>query len=532
MEYLCDKEKCENIPLYGIEFEENKVFIDYFCKKHMGKVDINLFPLNSIDQIIINSQCQIHKINYNYYCYDCKEEFCKLCLIHKNHYTTEIIKLSQNEKDNIYQKIKEFELSLYKLETNKNLLIEKALENIQRINESFTNYSNIILKIKNCILKLLKFYEKQEKKNEINFNVISNLKIFQFNFEKKFLDNNNNNSIIKTQDFINFCKNYKNIPINPCPLDFELLMYKKENLPPKYKIDLNKINMIQTLTYNNSIYCLLVLKDLRIASASADSYIRIHQLKTFKPILEIKIHKDKVYHLAQLKDSRIVSSSRDCTIKIIRLITPTNFIIETDLNIHTNCVLKTIELFNENLISCSDDCLLIIWQKTNEKFEMLKSIQAHQFGIDCVIELSKYKIASFSNREQLLKFWNISNYNEPLIYHILEIISYGWNNSLFLLNKNTLLVGNKFIYLISINEPIQIISRIEGAYFGSIIKIKNEQVLIGDLEGNLICYEIKEESLRITQNKKLIDGKIISMNIIDDGSIIIGGSNNSIIIWK
>ena len=163
---------------------------------------------------------------------------------------------------------------------------------------------------------------------------------------------------------------------------------------------------------------------------------------------------------------------------------------------------------------------------------MLKSIQAHQYGIDCVIELSKNKIASFSNREQLLKFWNISNYNEPLIYHILEIISYGWNNSLFLLNKNTLLVGNKFIYLISINEPIQIISRIEGAYFGSIIKIKNEQVLIGDLEGNLICYEIKEESLRITQNKKLIDGKIISMNIIDDGSIIIGGSNNSIIIWK
>ncbi len=97
MEYLCDKEKCENIPLYGIEFEENKVFIDYFCKKHMGKVDINLFPLNSIDQIIINSQCQIHKINYNYYCYDCKEEFCKLCMIHKNHYTTEIIKLSQKD---------------------------------------------------------------------------------------------------------------------------------------------------------------------------------------------------------------------------------------------------------------------------------------------------------------------------------------------------------------------------------------------------------------------------------------------------
>ena len=532
MDYLCDKEKCENIPLYGIEFDENIVFIDYFCKKHMGKVNLNTFPLNSIDQININSQCKTHKQNYNYYCYDCKEEFCKLCLIHKNHYTTEIIKLSQNEKENIFKKINEFKLYLTELENYKNTLIEISLENIKKINKSFRNYSNIMLIINNFITKLLNFYEKQEKKNEINFNMISNLKIFQFNFEKKYQYENNNNFTKKIEDFLSFCNNFKNIPINSSPLDYELLMYKKEELPNNYKIDLNKMNMIQTLTYNNCINCLLVLKDLRIASASADSYIRIHQLKTFKPILEIKIHNDKVYHLTQLKDSRIVSSSRDFSIKIIKLITPTNFVIEADLKVHTNFVLKTIELFDENLISCSDDHLLIIWKKTNETFEMLKSIQAHEEGIDCVIELSKNKIASFSHSEKLLKFWNISNYNEPLIDYELEVKSFGWNNSLFLLNKNTLLVGNDFIYLISINEPIQIISRIEGSPFGSIIKIKNEQILIGDLNGNLKCYEIKEESLRFCQNKKLFDGRIISMNILDNGSIIMGNSNNSIFIYK
>ena len=64
------------------------------------------------------------------------------------------------------------------------------------------------------------------------------------------------------------------------------------------------------------------------------------------------------------------------------------------------------------------------------------------------------------------------------------------------MDENSLLVSDVSIYIISIKEPIQVISRIEGNNFGSIIKINNKQILIGDIEGFLECYNIKEKSLR------------------------------------
>ena len=70
------------------------------------------------------------------------------------------------------------------------------------------------------------------------------------------------------------------------------------------------------------------------------------------------------------------------------------------------------------------------------------------------------------------------------------------------MDENSLLVSDVSIYIISIKEPIQVISRIEGNNFGSIIKINDKQILIGDIEGFLECYNIKEKSLRYCGKKK------------------------------
>ena len=135
------------------------------------------------------------------------------------------------------------------------------------------------------------------------------------------------------------------------------------------------------------------------------------------------------------------------------------------------------------------------------------------------------KIASFSKGEEIIKFWDISNYKNPTLYYFLKVKSFGWNNSLFLLDENSLLVSDVSIYIISIKEPIQVISRIEGNNFGSIIKINNKQILIGDIEGFLECYNIKEKSLRYCGKKKITDQNIICMSMMNDGKIIIGEDN-------
>ena len=41
---------------------------------------------------------------------------------------------------------------------------------------------------------------------------------------------------------------------------------------------------------------------------------------------------------------------------------------------HDKEVLKTIELFNEDLISCSDDLNMIIWKKEKENFKCVKNL--------------------------------------------------------------------------------------------------------------------------------------------------------------
>ena len=93
------------------------------------------------------------------------------------------------------------------------------------------------------------------------------------------------------------------------------------------------------------------------------------------------------------------------------------------------------------------------------------------------------------------------------------------------MDENSLLVSDVSIYIISIKEPIQVISRIEGNNFGSIIKINDKQILIGDIEGFLECYNIKEKSLRYCGKKKITTQNIICMSMMNDGKIIIGEDN-------
>ena len=50
MIYLCNEDGCENIPMFGFEFYDNNLFIDYFCGKHYNEINFNLFNLKKIEK--------------------------------------------------------------------------------------------------------------------------------------------------------------------------------------------------------------------------------------------------------------------------------------------------------------------------------------------------------------------------------------------------------------------------------------------------------------------------------------------------
>jgi hypothetical protein len=45
MIYLCNEDGSENIPMFGFEFYDNNLFINYFCGKHYNEINFNLFNL-------------------------------------------------------------------------------------------------------------------------------------------------------------------------------------------------------------------------------------------------------------------------------------------------------------------------------------------------------------------------------------------------------------------------------------------------------------------------------------------------------
>ena len=50
MIYLCNEDGCENIPMFGFEFYDNNLFIDYFCGKHYNEINFNLLNLKKIEK--------------------------------------------------------------------------------------------------------------------------------------------------------------------------------------------------------------------------------------------------------------------------------------------------------------------------------------------------------------------------------------------------------------------------------------------------------------------------------------------------
>ena len=383
MIYLCNEDGCENIPMFGFEFYDNNLFIDYFCGKHYNEINFNLFNLKKIEKNDdIYFICKTHQKKYTNYCNDWHLHFCPFCLNHNKHNQIKLenLLLSNIEIENINKNLNEYEDYCNKIKTIYNALNENSTNN--DLNSAYINYSNNILKIKDFLINLFQIYKTQTEKNNINSNIIFNIKnIFQFQFNICFThkdkDNNINIKLNKNKitNFIHFCNTILNIPLKQSPLDYECLKIVKEKLSINYQIKINSKKIIKSIN-KEIITCLIILKDTRLASSTYNGNINIYKSNCSRIMLLINVDKEnnKIYHILQLKDERIVSSLSNKRIKIIKLITPSNYIIEMELIGHEKEVLKTIEIFNEDLISYSDDLSIIIWKKVKEKYINIKNL--------------------------------------------------------------------------------------------------------------------------------------------------------------
>ena len=455
--FALSKEKCAECGKTTKEIKEDffycskcNKFLCYLCVKNHSYGDKH----NILIYQRYDSLCKTHSNTFSFYCLKCKKNLCIYCKpnhefhnlidLSKFNYSEESKKKLEEEMNNIENKIK-----------NLDNLKQNLISEIDKLKES----SELEIKF----IKILLFsYQYEEKQNNLNYNIIQNLK----NFEKKLKSNK-----IKIYErvykegnkYISLLQNLQNIKSNSFNNNFKTLT-----------------------NHTSSISHLHTLNDGRLISCSGDSTLNIYKNNSYDLQLSIKEHSNYILSFTQINDGRIITCSADKTMKIIKLIGEDKYQIEQTLQGHTNSVYKIIEIKENELVSISLDKTMKIWKLNNEnKFECIKTITFQNSGSYCnILRLNENEFVTSSYSDKCLKFWNSNDYSNIATLNNIETY-YGFKR-MCLLEDDLLCVGgynSKGFYLIKISTH-QLIKNILGP--------KNIYSIIECLDGLFLCSIVDE----------------------------------------
>ena len=486
---------CKKTPIINLNYKNEKILISHKCKKNIVSTSIEKFLDKNIF-IKKNDKRKLTEIigkeNDIYIKNNIAKNFLENMSI-KN------LKSNNNKIDNSYYKkqIKNAENYLKNIENVKNYFNKKMNE----INRLYNIYKDLNEKELILVKYLLNINNHKETKqsiknilNILNFNLINN------NFNN--FDNNINEINFSLEDFHMFLSSTKNFIL-------------KETLK---KIEEKKIIEFNN-EHNNSIYCLLYLKDKRIASSGYDNNIFIYNKDSYEIDIKIKEHEGCVWFITQNSKENLISCSYDKTIKIFELFNDSYQILQV-LTHHSDSVLKVIELHNGNLVSCSNDKNIIIWEEKSNLYLYKKTLEGHKDIVYSIIEINENEIVSASRWEKSLYFWNIKNNNNNYILNNIDCGSSS--NCLFLINDKYFIVGGlNCIYIIDskVYSIINIIDyNCEDSYMRCFYKINDNIILSANGVGNIQQWEIndKDYNWKLISVKNNIHTDYINSIIIDD----------------
>ena len=231
-------------------------------------------------------------------------------------------------------------------------------------------------------------------------------------------------------------------------------------------------------------------------------------------MLTLKGNTNWVYHVSLLNNGCLVSSSHDRLIKIWKVSFDAFECVKT-IEAHDKAILKTIQLSNNRMASCSNDKKIKIFQ-SDSPYKELKIIEGHNSGVCSILELSNKKFIISCGFDKTVRFWDNNTYT---CIKIINNISCLNNNSFIEINFFRILVGET-------NGTISIIStetfQIENRFFLkenintvlSLLYLGGGITIAGDLSGNLIQLDINECKV-ICYKEKAHEKGIYDLLLID-----------------
>ena len=414
-----------------------------------------------------------------------------------------------NEKRNIFFKyINENKKKIEEKEKNLKLMITSNGINI-------TRNGLTIEKIKE-IEKLIDEIKNLKEKNKELEEKINDIEIRQ----KKGIN------IIEKNDYI-FKNEYKN-------------RINRNNEVEKNNNNINKLNnfylkFIDSINPHDDIINLITyFPSGNIISISSDKSIKIYN-NNFNIIQNILNPRDSnIIYLSIKDENNFATCSLNNKIKTWKKNTNEYlFTLNKTINKAHDYLINQIKYcLNGNIISCSEDQTIKIWEENNYNEYQCITILMNNISILSILLLEDKNIL-ISSGDNGTKFWNLNNYE--FIIYIKDAIC-KLNKALKRIDKYRIIVGgtpsNKKILIISINKW-EIIKEINNEFLCWGICIIEEKgiFLIGGISKDIKIY--RSDNYECIKTKKdAHKDDIIGINKLNDYEIITFGREKTIKKWE
>ena len=197
-------------------------------------------------------------------------------------------------------------------------------------------------------------------------------------------------------------------------------------------------------------------------------------------------------------------------------------------NAHNDWINKIIYYLNENLISCSHDNTIKIWEKIKNNYQLI-TILNHSYWVFSILLLKNKNILISSGLDGT-KLWNLNNFE--LIYYLDEVKCYSWNGLSEIDNDRIIIGSSDSLKIISLLEK-KVIKEINiGLKCPGIRTIKKKEIfLVGGWSKDLMIY--KSEDYKCIHTIKLAHNNCIKGFIELKNDLIASYSGDGIIkIWS
>ena len=292
----------------------------------------------------------------------------------------------------------------------------------------------------------------------------------------------------------------------------------------------NKRKIYSIKIKNDPVWCVLSMNNNEYLSVGlASGKIRIFKQIDLNQKMIIEEHAGAIYSMILTKKNSncFLSSSTDKLIKKILISDDfCDYSVLSTLKGHNSSVYKAIELNSNQILSCSDDGCLIIWENINKNKDSDNSSFNKLNFINDFLNINKdsdnNKINNISNKYLINKKLNQILNKDEIVYDILQI-----NNNLFVSSS---LYGYLRFWEINSLTNISTIKELQCSDSHNCLCIINKTILVVLLNEKkglaLVDYIKKEITHKIILDKDL-EIKLSSILLMSNKILVFGGQNNS-----